>query len=63
MMEEYEDLRNGAPDVLCATDATDATTTTSRKLENEALYQSMDIARQLKTETERNHGSSLGVHY
>ena len=55
MMEKYKDLENGAPD------ATDATTTTSRKLENEALYQSMDIARQLETEIERNHGSSLEV--
>ncbi len=56
MMEEYKDLENGAPDALSATDATDATTTTTRKLKNEALYQSMDIVRQLETEIERNHG-------
>ncbi len=61
-MEEDKDLRNGTPDGLCATDATDATTTSSRKLDNKGLYQSMDIARQLKSETKRNHGSSFGVH-
>ena len=53
MMEEYEDLENGAPD------ATDATTTT-RGHENEAQYQGIDIARQLESEIERNHGSSAG---
>ena len=61
MMEEYEDLENGAPDALNATDATDATTTTTTGHENEALYQSMDIARQLEAEVGKSHGSSMGA--
>lgn len=55
IMEEYEDLENDAPDAL------DATTTTTRGHENEALYQSTDIARQLEAEMEKNHRYSVGV--
>lgn len=45
-MEEYkDDVENGAPDAL---NATDATTTTTMEHENEALYQGRDIARQLE---------------
>ena len=40
---------------------TDATTTTTTGHENEALYQSMDIARQLEAEVGKSHGSSMGA--
>lgn len=57
-MEEDEDVENGAPDAL---NATEATTTTTMEHDNEALYQGMDIASQLEAEVGKNHGSSTGI--
>lgn len=61
MMEEYKDLENKAPDALNATDATDATITITTGHENKALYQSIDIMRQLEAEVEKSHGSNIGA--
>lgn len=60
-MEDYEEMGNNTPDALNATDAADVTTTAMMRHENEALFQSKDIARQLEDEVGKNHRSSRGV--
>lgn len=61
-MEEYdEDMKNNAHGAPNATDATNATNKATKEQEKEALHQSMEIARQLEVELERNHLPSSGV--
>lgn len=60
-MEEYKNVDNSMYDTLNTTDATNATTIMTMGYENKALYQGMDIARQLEVEVEKKHGLSIRV--
>lgn len=57
-MEEHDDIKNEAPNAL---NATAAATVTHEGNKNEALHQSMDIARHLEAELERNQSPNVGV--
>ena len=61
VIEKYKDLINSTPGALRVTDEVDVTILSSKKLKTKAIYQCMAIARQLKTETERNQKLSLGI--
>ena len=61
MIEKFKDLEDGMPDTLNAIDATVVTTTTITRHDNKAMYQSMDIARQLEAEIRKSHGLKIGA--
>ena len=60
-MEEYEDVGSNTLIAYDATDATDTTTASIERQEQEAWSQSLLIARQLELEVERNQLGDPGV--